>query len=175
MSLETILRSAKNKLLARFFTKFPELADRWAERTPFRESLDIPWTPLRKEIQDCRVALVTTGGVHLKSQPPFDMENPDRDPSYREIPQDTSPKDLTITHDYYDHREADQDINVLFPVERLKELVRLHAVGEEAPFHYSFMGHIDKDLVGILTRQTAPEVAEKLKDAGVGIVLLTPA
>lgn len=169
------LRSTKNKLLAKFFTRFPWLVGRWAEKTTFQESLDIPWTPLKKEIRNCRIALITTGGVHLKSQPPFDMKNPDGDPTYREISRDVSLRDLTITHDYYDHTDADQDINIIFPVERLKELVRLRVIGEEAPFHYSFMGHIDKELVDILTRRTAPETAKKLKDARIDAVLLTPA
>jgi D-proline reductase (dithiol) PrdB len=171
----SIFRSAKNKLLAKLFTKFPKLVNRWAEKTTFQESLDIPWTPLKKEIKDCRIALITTGGVHLKSQPPFDMKNPDGDPTYREIPRDTPLEDLTITHDYYNHSDADQDINIIFPVERLKELACQHVIGEEAPFHYGFMGHIDKDLVNILRQQTAPEVAKKLKNARIDAVLLTPA
>lgn len=169
------LKRFKNKLLAKFFTKFPWLVGRWAEKTSFQESLDIPWTPLRKEIKDCRIALITTGGVHLKSQPPFNMKNPDGDPSYREIPRNTALQDLIITHDYYDHTDADRDINIIFPVERLKELIRLRIIGEEAPFHYSFMGHIDKDLVNILMQRTAPEVADKLKGAQADAVLLTPA
>lgn len=170
-----LFQRVKNRLFAKFFTKFPQLADRWAEKTSFRENQDIPWTPLKKKIKDCRIALITTGGVHLKNQPPFDMKNPHGDPTYREIPRDTPRENLTITHDYYDHRDADKDINIIFPIERLKELVQLQIIGEEAPFHYSFMGHIDKELIDILIRQTAPEVAEKLRAAQVDAVLLTPA
>ena len=65
------------------------------------------WTfPLRrftKPLDECRAALITTGGIHLPEQKPFDMTNPDGDPSYREIPGDVVTGDIVITHKYYDH------------------------------------------------------------------------
>ena len=82
----------------------------------------LAWTPLTKPLSDCTVALVTTGGVHRRNQEPFDVMKHDGDWSLREIPWDTPTKDLTITHTHYNHLDADQDINCMFPIERLPEL-----------------------------------------------------
>src|ERR1035437_10297734 len=112
----------KNRILARIFTAFPSLAARWGESlAPDQDA--IPWTVPKKPLREAVVALVTTGGVHLKTQEPFDMSNPDGDPSCREIPVDTPGGELAITHDYYDHRDAERDLELVFPVRRLQDLV----------------------------------------------------
>ncbi|RMG92796.1 MAG: hypothetical protein D6708_06060 [Candidatus Dadabacteria bacterium] len=164
----------KDRMLAKVFTRFPGLAARWAEgleRDPDR----VPWTPARRPLAEATVALVTTGGVHLRDQPPFDMADPEGDPSFREIPVDTSPEALTITHDYYDHTDAEKDLNLVLPVERLREAVAAGAVGALHPVAYSFMGHIDGPHVETLRRKTGPEVAGRLARAGVDYALLVPA
>jgi hypothetical protein len=35
---------------------------------------DIPWTPLPKGLSDCTVALISSGGIALKTDRPFDQE-----------------------------------------------------------------------------------------------------
>jgi D-proline reductase (dithiol) PrdB len=121
------------------------------------------------------VALVTTAGVHRREDVPFDMTDQDGDPSYREIPNDSPLAELTITHDYYDHTNADRDVNIVFPLQRLQEFYDEGLIGGIADTHYSFMGHIDKHHVKHLIQQTAPAVARKLKGQPVDVVLLTPA
>jgi D-proline reductase (dithiol) PrdB len=79
-----------------------------------------------------------------------------------------------ITHDYYDHADADRDVNIVFPVERLRELAAAGEIGKLAERHYAFMGHITGPHVETLRRRTGPEVAALLKKAGVDVVLLTP-
>jgi D-proline reductase (dithiol) PrdB len=118
---------------------------------------------------------VTTAGVHLKAQRPFDMEDPEGDPSYRVIPAEVSPASLTITHDYYDHRDADKDINIVLPITRLGELAAAGVIGAVAPSHYSFMGHIDGAKLATLVHETAPRLGESLRGEGVDAVFLTPA
>ena len=156
-------------------TKHPALVNLWARHSKFVEFSDFPWVLLSKATHQCRLALVTTGGVHLMSQHPFDMMDPAGDPRFREIPADTSPKDLGITHDYYDHTDADRDINVVFPIERVLELKKLGDIGDVNHRHFSFMGHITNQHVNTLIRDTAPQVASALKSDGVDIVILTPA
>ena len=121
----------------------------------------------------CRLALVTTSGVHLLSQLPFNMKDPAGDPTFREIPADTSPENLTITHDYYDHSDAEKDINIVFPIERVLDLKELGDIGEVNRRHFSFMGHITNHHVDTLIGDTAPRVASALKTDGVDIVILT--
>jgi D-proline reductase (dithiol) PrdB len=169
------LTTWKNRALSKVLRYYPGLVRRWARRQTFFTSADIPWTPLRKPLAACRVALVTTAGVHLRAQPPFDMQNPLGDPSFREIPSTAAPESLTITHDYYDHDDADQDINIVFPWQRLQELAMQGDVGEVSPLHLGFMGHVDGELVPILYEQTAPAAAALLARHQVDVVLLFPA
>ena len=169
------MKQIKNKIFGRLFTKHPALVNLWARHSSFVEFSNSPWIPLTKATHQCRLALVTTGGVHLMSQHPFDMMDPAGDPTFREIPAGTSPKDLGITHDYYDHTDADRDINVVFPIERVLELKNSGEIGDVNHRHFSFMGHIKNPHISTLLNDTAPRVASALKTDGVDIAILTPA
>jgi len=103
------------------------------------------------------------------------MKDASGDPTFREIPYDTPRQNLTITHDYYDHSDADKDINIVFPIERVLDLKKFEDIGEVNYRHFSFMGHILNHHIHTLMRTTAPRVASALKDDGVDIVILTPA
>ena len=164
----------KDKVSRWLFSSFPAIAERWAESFDAVKGEGIPWTPFEKPLADCRVALVTTAGVHLKSQAPFDMDNESGDATFREIPGDIDTNKLMVTHKYYDHSSADKDINVVFPLDRLREMVTMGEVGAVALRHYGFMGHIVGDKVRELIELTAPVVAENLLGDGVDAVLLTP-
>lgn len=168
----------------RFFNWFyghPTIAQWWAKLTAGRtESLvdlsgDIPFAHMRKPLAAASGALITTGGVHLPDQPPFDMENPDGDASYREIPGDADFDSLVITHKYYNHSDADQDLNIMFPLTHFRDLAERGVIGGIAPRHFGFMGHIEGDQIPILNQKTAPEVAAKLRADGVDFAFLTPA
>ena len=128
-----------------------------------------PFVRPKKPLDECRLALVTTGGVHLPDQLRFDIDDPSGDCSYREIPAGAA--DLTWTHAYYRPDEG-TDLDSVFPLWTLRELVREGVVGELGPRHFSFMGAIHDPEP--LVRETAPEVAGKLADDGVEAVLLTP-
>lgn len=159
----------------------PSAAQLWARLTAGRTgalvdlSGDIPFASVTKPLSAARVALITTGGVHLRDQSPFDMDNPDGDATYRAIPAAADVASLTITHKYYNHSDADEDINVLFPLPLLRELAMKGVIGAAAPRHFSFMGHIEGAQLPILNRETAPEVAAKLRADGVDFAFLTPA
>jgi D-proline reductase (dithiol) PrdB len=169
------IKTWKDRMFAKLLTRFPTLVEWWTKSHDFVNNVDIPWAPLLKDTRDSRIALVTTAGVHLRSQPPFDMEDKEGDPSIREIPAGAQIDDLMITHNYYDHRDADQDINVVFPIKRLEELEMEGIIGQVAPRHFSFMGHIVGRHIETLVNRTGPEVAKRLKADGVDIVFLTPA
>lgn len=141
----------------------------------FVESDDVPWTPFNGRVARSRVALVTTAGVHLKSDPPFNMRDPAGDPGFRQIPADAAPGSYTITHNYYDHTDADKDINVVFPFEVLGQMAASGEIGSVNHRHFSFMGHVLPPHIHPLMHKTAPQVAHLLKQDGVDIVLLTPA
>ena len=128
-----------------------------------------PFVRPKKPLQESRLALVTTGGVHLPEQPRFDIDDPAGDCSYREIP--ASAGDLTWTHAYYRSGEG-SDLDTVFPLRTLHRLVGDGAVGELSGRHFSFMGAIHDPTR--LVESTAPEVAGKLVEDRVDAVLLTP-
>ncbi len=97
------LRQRMSQLIGRLYTRIPALARRWGQHFDALSFAEVPLTPFRKPLRDCRVALITTGGVHLHAQPPYNMADSRGDPSYRIIPAGTLFSDLTITHNYYDH------------------------------------------------------------------------
>lgn len=173
-------RTIGERISNRIFA-IPAVAQWWAKATSGRTeglvelSAAIPFARLQNPLADCKVALVTTSGVHLRGQTPFDMQNPDGDATYRELPADTAETEIVITHKYYDHSDADADLNVVFPLAHFRNLAQMGIIGEVAPRHFGFMGHIEGDQVQILNEITAPEIATKLRDDGVDFAFLTPA
>ena len=128
-----------------------------------------PFVRPEKPIEDSRLALVSTGGVHLPGQQRFDIDDFEGDCSYREIPTDA--EDLTWTHAYYRPDEG-TDLDAVFPMWTLRGLVGEGVVGGANRRHFSFMGAIHDP--GPLIDETAPEVARKLADDGADAALLTP-
>lgn len=131
--------------------------------------IDLPFASPKKPLSESRLALVTTGGVHLPEDTRFDIDDPAGDPSYREIP--SNAEALTWTHAYYRHDES-SDLDSVFPLWTLRKLVAEGAVGELNRRHFSFMGAIHD--TAPLAKETAPEVARKLAGDGVDVALLTP-
>ncbi len=128
----------------------------------------IPWTPLRKALSDSPVVLISTGGVHLRSDRPFNLNS---DPTFRIIPRNAQPADLAISHQAYDRTDALRDINLVFPIERLRELEAEHVIGRLAEEHYGFglMGSAKRLMPAI------KEVARRISESGVELALLVPA
>ncbi len=155
--------------------KIPWVRQRWEEKFTPVTSEAIPWTPLTKPLARCTIALITTGGVHLKNDAPFNMDDKDGDPSYRTIPSTATKSDLMITHDYYDHTDADSDINLVLPIDILRACQEEGIVGRSSEFFYSLMGHIVLPHLPYLVEKTAKEIATALQGQGVDIVFLVPA
>lgn len=139
---------------------------------------EIPWAPLSKPLSDCTVALISTGGIALKSDKPFDQEGERRnpwwgDPSYRIIPHGTNTSDIRVYHMHIDTRHGEQDLNCLLPLDRLDELVEIGKVGSAAPSHYSFMGYIldPRELL----EKSIPAMIEHLRGDAVDVAVFIPA
>ncbi len=117
-----------------------------------------------------RVAIVTTSGVHRRGDRPFSLIP---DTEYRVIPGDTSADMLVMSHISvnFDRSGFQEDVNVVFPIDRLQELARGGVIGSVADFHYAFMGAAWPP-----TRfeAKARELAGLLKKDRVDAVLLTP-
>jgi D-proline reductase (dithiol) PrdB len=115
----------------------------------------IPYTPHTRELKETVFALISTAGVHLREQEPYNIEG---DNSWRVLPGDLQSAQLMVTHDHYDHHDADQDINCIFPIDRLRELAAEGIIGGVADKHLGFMGFTQnfRDLYA----RVAPEMAK---------------
>lgn len=138
----------------------------------------IPWTPLRKPLAQCTVALLSSAGIALKSDKPFDQEGERRnpwwgDPSHRVIPAGTTERDVKLYHMHIDPEYAERDLNCLFPLQRLAELAAAGEVGKVAPRHYSMMGYLLRP--ERLLSESVPAMIETLREDRVDAVILVPA
>jgi len=116
----------------------------------------------------CRIAIVTTAGLHRIGDRPFGQRATD----YRIIPGDTPATELVMSHQSvnFDRTGFQEDHNVAFPIDRLNDLARQGMIGSVAAYHYSFMGATQiRDL-----ETKACELAGLLKKDDVDAVLLTP-
>ena len=115
-----------------------------------------------------RVALVTSAGLVRRGEEAFAPGAAD----YRVLPGDVRGSELLMSHISvnYDRSGFVEDANVVFPIDRLRELAAEGAIGSVADFHYSFMGATDP--AGMV--DPAGEVAGLLKADRVDAVLLTP-
>ncbi|MGH7388030.1 MAG: glycine/sarcosine/betaine reductase selenoprotein B family protein [Candidatus Rokuibacteriota bacterium] len=132
------------------------------ETTPFA----VPAKPLAA----CRLAIVTTAGLHRRRDRPFGPG----DQSYRVIPSGTPAAEILQSHTSlgFDRVPIMRDLNISFPADRLRELVARGELGGLAPNDYSFMG-AQRELVRI-ERETGPEVGRRLREEGVDLALVTP-
>ena len=128
----------------------------------------IPYTPRRLSLNESTFALVTTAGVHLRAQAPFPL---DGDNSWREIPGEVESGQLMVTHEHYDHRHADQDINCVFPLDRLRELAASGVIKGVGNLHLGFMGYTQ--LLKDFYERAAPEMARLIEHSQADAVLLT--
>lgn len=119
-------------------------------------------------LNERRVAIVTTAGLHLRGDRAFEMGSAD----YRVIPGDAPAADVVMSHISvnYDRSGFQEDINVVFPLDRLRELKAEHLIGSISDFHYSFMGASP----GHTLEAKARELAGLLKKDRVDAVLLIP-
>jgi D-proline reductase (dithiol) PrdB len=129
---------------------------------------------LRRPLNESRIALVTTAGLRAPGQEAFDHSIKKGDTSFREISNDIEIRNLVESHRSYafDRTGIRDDINLVFPLNRFHELESKNLIGQLNHRHFSFMGSI----VGPrkLIEETAPLVAEMLREDKVDAVFLTP-
>lgn len=138
----------------------------------------IPWAPLRVPLARARVALLSTAGISMRGDAPFDMElerrHPMRgDPSHRRLRADATAADVEVNHLHIDTGTIERDLNVALPLDRLRELAEEGVVGAVADTHYSTMGYQGND-TGSLERETAPAIAAEMRSEEVDLAILAP-
>lgn len=145
---------------------------KWVPEFKYVKNESAPFVSFTKDLSKAKGAIITTGGVFLRGQAPFQDNYGLGDPSYRELPRHAPIKELMHYHEHYDHTAANQDVNVVYPIERMEALVQDGTIGELADTNYSFMGY--QPISHPLQTRTAPEVAQKLVGQQVDFALLVP-
>jgi D-proline reductase (dithiol) PrdB len=135
------------------------------------------WTPLRRPLSEATVSLVSTAGISLKGDPPFDAEGERRnpwwgDPSYRVIPRTASESDITVSHLHIETAYIYEDLNVALPLLRLAELEAEGVIGRSAPSHYSFMGYLLDPSDFLET--SLPAIIGQMRHEGVDVAVFVP-
>lgn len=143
--------------------------ERYAQFPPYRWAIntEAPWTPLAKPLRECRLGVVSSAGLYLPGQPPFE----DNDISYRLIPTDTPLSDLRVHHHGYRDDDADRDPNCVLPLDRLREFRATGVIGDLADAAVSFV------MVYSWRREIterAPRIVEELRSREVDAALCVP-
>lgn len=139
---------------------------------------EIPWVEVRKPLAESKLALLSTAGLSMRGDAPFDMEmerkQPTRgDPSWRRLRSDATSATVEANHLHIDTGYIERDLNVALPLDRVRELVAEGVVGAVADSHYSTMGYQGSD-TSTLENQSAPEIAAAMRSEEVDLALLAP-
>ena len=126
----------------------------------------IPYTPIRRELKDCRIALVSTSGAYAEGMQPFT----DNDLTFRLIPADTDTSKIRFVPGHFDTSKGAEDPNIMFPLDRLRELVAAGEVRTLADHHIS-MGLTTE--LRKLKETVSWEIAETLMKMRPDVVVLT--
>ena len=129
----------------------------------------LEWVPNTKPLAEKRIALITTAGLHFRDDEVFEFA----DTSFRAIPNDENADNLLMSHSStnFDRSGFQEDVNLVFPIDRFKELVADKVIGSLADVHYSFMG---AGLLPELYEKSVRGLAGMLKKDKIDAVFLTP-
>ena len=142
--------------------------ERYAAEYKFDQTEPTPWTPLRRDLRRCKAALVTTAGLRLKTQHSFAPGSAE----FREISVYCTAEDMAFDFTNFDPTEAEKDLNVVLPVDRLKSLVDRGTLEGLNETFFSFFGGGQSPAN---VSDSALQVAAKLRNYGCDIVFVVPA
>ncbi len=133
----------------------------------------VPLVGLTMPLREARLAFISTAGVQPKGTLPFDTVHPVGDYTFRRVPSGSRPADLEIHQLKYPTFGAKQDLNVIFPIERLRDLAAEKFIGGLTENFYSFIGYnMDPQR---LERTLAEEIAAAVEAENPDVALLAPA
>ncbi|MGI9088197.1 MAG: glycine/sarcosine/betaine reductase selenoprotein B family protein [Chthoniobacterales bacterium] len=133
----------------------------------------VPLAKLAKPLREARLTFISTAGVQPKGTLPFDTVHPVGDYTFRRVLSNAKPADLEIHQLKYPTFGANKDLNVIFPIERLQELVEEKFIGGLTENFYSFIGYnMDPER---LEATLAEEIAEAVEAENAEVALLAPA
>ena len=150
------------------------IIEAWIGREPKHQ---LPWAPLAKPLEECTVAIVSSAGLAMADDEPFDQAREREepwwgDPSYRRIPATATEDDLRCYHLHINPTHVMSDLDCALPMRRLRELADEGVISAVADEHYTMMGYILRPAE--LLAKTVPALIERLRAAAVDAVALVP-
>lgn len=120
-------------------------------------------------LAEARVAIVTTAALYVPGEQPARGG----DASFRVV-EDGSELRLGHESPNFDRSGWLYDTNVVFPVDRLRELADAGTIGGVAPRHLSFAGNQQPETLMAIELDSGPAAAMLLREDEVDVALLTP-
>jgi len=139
----------------------------YLQSLPCPTFLSTPWVK-PPALDQCRIAMVSSAGIHRRGDRPFDPGASD----YRIIPLTTAASDIVMSHvsTNFDRTGFQQDLNVIFPLDRLRELAERGFIKSVSDYHFAFMGATGPEKM----EPAARNLARIMKSDGADAVLLVP-
>lgn len=119
-------------------------------------------------LEQARIAILTSAALHTRDDPPFSAGSAE----VRLLADALDPAALVMSHVSinFDRTGFQRDLNVVYPIDRLRELAARGALGGVAPNHFSLMGSTDPRAMAEAADQVAGQARRDRTDA----VLLVP-
>ena len=120
------------------------------------------------KLSERRVAIVSSAALILRGDAPFPVGSGE----YRAVPASWNSADILMSHVSinFDRAGFQRDINMVLPVDRLRELVADGSIGSVAATHFTVMGSTDPAAMA----EAADGMAAAMKADKVNAVVLTP-
>jgi D-proline reductase (dithiol) PrdB len=132
-----------------------------------------PFTAARRSLPMLNLALISSAGAYIDGTEPFDVESPDGDTTFREIPREIEAEDLLFCARGYDDAQVRADLNAQIPLDRFQEFERNGVLGQLNPVWWSCCGFIPD--AGKVVDTLAASLADRLRASEVQAALLIPA
>ncbi len=119
-------------------------------------------------LSERRVAIVSSAALIHRGDQPFAFGSGD----FRPVPGTWNAADILMSHVSinFDRAGFQRDINVVFPIDRLRELAADGTIGSVADTHYTVMGSTDPAAMA----GSADGIAAAMHAEGVNAVILAP-
>jgi len=115
-----------------------------------------------------RIAILSSAALIRRGDAPFAIGSGET----RFIPADIAPNDLLLSHVSinFDRAGWQRDINVVFPIDRLRDLAAGGEIGGVAETHYTVMGSTDPAAM----EEAVNQIEGQLRQERIDSVLLSP-
>jgi hypothetical protein len=137
---------------------------------------DIPFTPLKKPLSECRVTLVTTASFLLLDEKGIPLEEPKmlgtNELEVFTVPSNWSVDRILSTSQDHDRYQTDMaDVNAYFPTTRLREFLKEGVIESLSTNYFRTLPNYSQRKT---TEVDGPEILRQCRKDNVDVALLTP-